>query len=414
VPDIVLRADQFIAQNRSRYAKHMTAEREAIPGLAVQQVSFPDSSQQYDWLLEQARHPAEQTAVLYRNHDSVLPLLDLLEREGLPYGLRESNVLFFSHFAVRDILDILQFAHHPDNPELFRKIYYKIGRNIRKVDMDRVLKGYSGGHLVKAVRDLPGMEEWRIHKLDDCISALGQLKKLPMPQALRCILQDLSYQEYYYHRTDDDNRLRILRALANQNREPAAFLKRLDRLKDLVKTGSQDLHFLLSTMHASKGLEFDRVILLDVRDGILPTVEEPAHGGQLDAEDRALLEEERRLFYVAVTRAKNKLEILRCERESGVAVRGSRFAKQLLEDENKTRKSFRRKRIELGEDKRLGTLWDYQPGDVVWHVRFGTGSVVSRNGDEVTIVFSSKWGEKSLMLPACLEGCLLYLVETEK
>lgn len=86
------------------------------------------------------------------------------------------------------------------------------------------------------------------------------------------------------------------------------FLRRLEALRDTVEAGGGDpaCPFVLSTIHASKGLEYDRVFLIDAVDGIFPSVN-PRKGNDLSDEERAALEEERRLFYVGATRARRQL-----------------------------------------------------------------------------------------------------------
>ena len=79
-----------------------------------------------------ARDCKEQTAVLYRNNDSALPLIDLLEQEGIPYACRQREGFFFTSPIVRDITDMLEFAFNDSDWEKFLRFYYKLDFKVKK------------------------------------------------------------------------------------------------------------------------------------------------------------------------------------------------------------------------------------------------------------------------------------------
>lgn len=120
-PQIVEAADRFIRQNVSRRDKHMQPVRSG--GAAIRQIPLNRRERQYTYLLEVARDLPENTAVLYRDHDSALPLIDLLERNGVPYRAKQTDGTFFSSRIVRDITDIIRFAQSPWDGALFRRIF---------------------------------------------------------------------------------------------------------------------------------------------------------------------------------------------------------------------------------------------------------------------------------------------------
>lgn len=97
---IVEKADAFIQRNGSRHPKHMRASRPQ--GEPVRHVNLNDFGQQAHYLAQAAADCTESTAVLYRNNDSALPLIDLLERRGIPYACRQRESFFFTSPAVRD------------------------------------------------------------------------------------------------------------------------------------------------------------------------------------------------------------------------------------------------------------------------------------------------------------------------
>ena len=113
---IVEKADAFIQRNGSRHPKHMRASRPQ--GEPVRHVNLNDFGQQAHYLAQAAADCTESTAVLYRNNDSALPLIDLLERRGIPYACRQRESFFFTSPAVRDLTDVLCFALDGTDREL--------------------------------------------------------------------------------------------------------------------------------------------------------------------------------------------------------------------------------------------------------------------------------------------------------
>ena len=127
---IVAAADRFIQKNRNRRPKHMRATRGS--GAELREISVYDRQKQYRYLCKMAEDCNTETAVLYRDNDSALPLIDLLERSGIPYRCRQVESLFFTNRVVRDITDIIRFAREPGNAEYFLNIYYKLGAGISR------------------------------------------------------------------------------------------------------------------------------------------------------------------------------------------------------------------------------------------------------------------------------------------
>ena len=145
------------------------------------------------------------------------------------------------------------------------------------------------------------------------ISLLPRLLTDPAQRGLDCIWQELRYRDYVERQQLDGNRFEILRLLAAQEPSLDGLTDRLAYLRDLVTRppAAPDAGVLLSTVHSSKGLEYDTVYLLDVLDGILPAADPK------EPEDQRLYQEERRIFYVAMTRAKDHLFLFSClDRES--------------------------------------------------------------------------------------------------
>ena len=409
---IVEAADAFIQRNQNRHPKHMRTENP--PGGVIRKTMLKDYNRQYNYLLEAARTCTVPTAVLYRNNDSALPLIDLLERNHIPYACRQREGFFFTSPLVRDLTDMLRFAYDDGNSELFLRFYYKLDLKVKKALVARILQNIRPDESVfEVLLDSESLEPWQKGKAKALQTHFSKLPQMSSYLALQRLVKFMGYGDYLEDQRADTAKLDVLLTLANQTPAIPEFLERLGQLKDVLE-GMQprpDCPFVLSTIHASKGLEYDRVILVDAVDGLFPAVGEEDAASQ---EERETLEEERRLFYVGVTRAREQLELLCYEARFGQTehVRFP-FVEQLLGEEAKKPEEREKKTIAqrpLPSAQQV-QKWekDYIPGTRVRHRAFGEGVLESRAGSIGVIDFGEK-GIKKLDLPTCLKQGLLKLV----
>ena len=418
---IVEAADSFIQRNESRRPKHMRTDNPR--GTVVKKVSLADYNRQYNYLLKIAQDCKEQTAVLYRNNDSALPLIDLLEREGVPYSCRQREGFFFTSPIVRDITDMLEFAFNDCDWEKFLRFYYKLDLKIKKPILAGMLRGMAEDESVfdrlLASEDL---EPWQYGKIRALQTHYSKFPQLTSFAAIQRLVRYMGYGDYLREQKMDTTRLDVLLSLANQTPATGPFLLRLKELRETVEGLEPDpsCPFVLSTIHASKGLEYDRVILIDAVDGLFPSDPAPH-----DDEGRTALEEERRLFYVGATRAKRQLELLCYEGKFGEpAGAGHTFIDQLLGEEppaapepqfspqpKPKRAKAKPPAYESGPTSAQIAAWekDYIAGTEVIHNQFGHGCIVSRTGSIAVIVFDDR-GVKRIELLTCLRKGLIRLV----
>ena len=194
--------------------------------------------------------------VLYRNNDSALPLIDALERAGLPYRCRGAEDTFFTHRIVCDVCDILRFAAAPDDTERFLRIYYKFGAMISREAALAACAESAQTHApvlacLLAQGDLS----------DTCREAVEQLRARldALPQTagealIRTIWGPMGYSRFVTERRLDPGKFSILCMLAAPQPSAAAFLARLDTLRQLIRThrDAPDARLTLSTIHGSK------------------------------------------------------------------------------------------------------------------------------------------------------------------
>ena len=401
---IVEKTDAFIRRNQNRRPKKMrTGNQQGSP---IRKIMLTDYSRQYSYLLKIAENCEESTAVLYRNNDSALPLIDLLEQKGVPYTCRQREGFFFTSPLVRDITDMLEFAFDDGNKDLFLKFYYKLDLKLKKAVITQLLYGMPKDKSVFEVLLESGeLEPWQIGKVKSMQTHYSKLPYLTSFAAIQRLVRYMGYGDYLQEQHGDTAKLDILLSLANQTPTVGQFLLHLRELKDHIENlePRPDCPFVLSTIHASKGLEYDHVILIDAVDGLLPSADE-------DEE----LEEERRLFYVGATRAKKQLEFLYYENKFGEPSDASfSFISQFLGEEPKKKPEPEGKPAPAkpsGPSKEQIAAWmkDYIPGTEVTHKIFGRGLLTKREGTFATISFMEV-GIKKVDLTTCLRQEKIWL-----
>ena len=309
--EIVDTANGFVKRNRFRREKTLRPTREKTDPVRV--IRTLDRRSQFLYLFEVGRRCTGETAILFRNNDSALPLIDRFQREGIPFNCRRMEETFFSGRVVQDITDMLRFALAPGDSELFLRIYYKFGCRISKEMAQAACgrSGQSGKPIVEELlrgRDLP---PFRKEPLEDLGYHLAELTKDTAAGALHRIWGPLKYGTYVEENSLDGGKFDILLLLAGKIPSAQGLLARLEELRSLIANhkNDPDCPLTLATVHSSKGLEYERVYLLDVMDGILPAQ------NRMESRDEEAIrqyEEERRIFYVAMTRAKDQLYLFSC------------------------------------------------------------------------------------------------------
>ena len=343
---IVRAADRFIQKNTLRHEKHMQPARPKQR--EIREIPLANRKAQYSYLLKVAEDctaayaadpkrraagevkeradggPATDAlhadggrssspiAVLYRDHECALPLIDLLERNGVPYKMRNADIGFFTNRVVLDICNIIRLAENPLNTELFMQLYYKLGTYLRKQDAQSIadISQLEGLSVWDVALKHGGLNAYTKGKVRAIQTHMRNMLKESAGRAVYRIVEYMGYREYMERSEIKDTKLDILRILADQEDSPRHLVDRLEKLRQVLKEKSseRDCPFILSTIHASKGLEYDSVYLLDVIDGVLPA-QIPKDLKKAEKAELEAYEEERRLFYVGITRAKDQLYV---------------------------------------------------------------------------------------------------------
>lgn len=231
--------------------------------------------------------------------------------------------------------------------------------------------------------------------LGDIYAAFKRIPQLNAADALDAVRHGCGYGAYLNQKGMDTGKLAILEMLAEQEPNALRLLDRLEELRMLIAAKADvnsDVPFVLSTIHSSKGLEYDRVVLLDAFDGVLPAKPEICCR---TPEDTRQYEEDRRLFYVAMTRARHKLVLFDCKTMPSVFVQEVIFNLPESRAERELAKAETNRA--LGRNKPAAAGPALPPVDVaavtrvgaaVQHAVFGRGVVTEFDGRFVTVEFS--------------------------
>ena len=429
---IVEAADKFIQKNTLRHEKHMRAAREA--GADIREISLKSRKAQYVYLMKAAQEcttgmagmsgseehrgradaSVTETAVLYRDNECAIPLIDLLERKNIPYRMRNADLSFFTHRTVLDVQNIIRFAMDPKDTELFMQIYYRLKLFFNKKDALRYaqISQEKDMEVLDAALKYGNLEKYQEDNIRNLKRQMVRILNMPGDEAVNQILTYMGYQNYLKKMGMNANKLETVKLIGSRVESPEKLLERLEELRTIIqeKVSDKDCPFILSTMHASKGLEYDTVYLLDVMDGILPE-KVLANPRTASKEELETYEEERRLFYVGVTRAKNQLNVFTTNKPS-------KFCSELLGKRN-LRENQQKEYVGIkkwGDYSPAGTYGikgngmyhgygtghgsQKQPGKsyqeladalgegmIVKHKKFGEGVVVDMEGEHIRIQF---------------------------
>ncbi len=415
---IVSAADGFIKQNAERLNSGKTMKTENPEGVLPTRVKLSDLRLLPDYVRRVSAEKTDgTTACLFRLNESMLPIIDLLSEKEVPFRVRGGDGLFFTSSTVSDVINILNFAANPYDGELWKKIYYKLPLGITKAETERAI-AYNYGDDMLPIPDYLStavfLNDKKRARAKRIWEDLQRINSSDTYEAIRTIFFSLGYNNKRADKVSEITKRNTLLALAYRHRNRADFYRRLTELEGEIKRGSvSNSGLILSTIHSAKGMEFDRVILCDCKNGVLPSI--PIKSNLKDNE-KAEREEDRRLFYVGMTRAKSVLEIVTWDSEFGVLTSGFEFPDDVFEPKKvqKTAQNgtlTRRKVSKNGtfltekDDEFLESLM--QVGVTVKHKTFGVGKIIYLNGSFAEIKFDRYPVSKTLDLRTCVMNKLI-------
>lgn len=384
VGTILQAANNLIAHNEKRLGKNLICTQEK--GEEIEFIENESDMRESEFIAEkiktllQAGTKASEIAILYRINAFGLMLEKTLIKENIPYKI-VSGVRFYDRAEIKDAIAYLRFLNNLDDDFSFKRIINRPKRGLGQVALSKI-ENYAQRERISMFEALCNLDGSKIfsHKVQGHIEKfIEQIKKLREITDLKILLDELKtsfdFKSFYEEQDNVENRwdnVEEFYALLKDEIDREKYTRLDEILNDLSLASDQDgvegnCVYLMS-IHASKGLEFEQVFTIGLEEGFFPLINETSD-----------LEEERRLAYVAFTRAKNKLWLSFCSERF---FRGSR-AKEL----QKSRFLTEAKIISKTEDSLENSDKDFKKGDLVKHKIFGIGRISNVGKDKLSINF---------------------------
>ena len=339
---IVQTANQIIAQNHVRTQKKMRAlhDQSPAPVLFYPHDEEMESVMIMTDIMEKIRNGASPNdfAILYRTNVMSRAIFERLAVSSLPFRVDADYDSFYNRRAVKGILAFLKASLNPDDPSMLNDLLPPLYLRKTAVQDAKALSILNDCSLLEALPHIGGLKPFQKKTIEKAVSIIGTLKNIRPDIAIETIEKELGFQNYLKKRGNEGNKMdkgsdeiKDVKVAASKFNSVQAFVDHATHMVAMSKevkkrSKTEPFAIQLGTIHRSKGLEYKYVYLLGCVEGCMP------HDYALEAwreGDRKPIEEERRLLYVAVTRACSELYMSVSAKRRGKAARPSRFLNNL-------------------------------------------------------------------------------------
>ena len=446
--DVILNAANAVIRNNvNRKGKELWTEQKNGEKIRLHRAHNQDAEAEYIARIIEERvregHRYSDFAVLYRNNVLSNNIERYFTQSNIPYRIYKGRD-FFSRAEIRDMFAYLWVVQNPTDDLRLKRIINvparKIGaKSIETAELEAAKQGVSLFEVIENASSYPALSRSAaaMERFGRMIHSFRQEAEfLDLSELYEEILEKSGYRDALIEKSDEESRSRldnIMELKSNivtymqkaENPSLAAFLEEMSLYTDAddEKADDDGDKVLMMTMHSAKGLEFPVVFVVGMEDGLFPSFR--SEGNPDD------MEEERRLCYVAITRAKQLLYLTCAERRmmygQTIYSKLSRFAGEIppeLMDSNVSSRSEQQRfseydelysrqpvRASVGEAyksalrsrpsaKSEGMPCAYKPGDQIFHNKFGNGMITSikpMGGDHLLEIAFEKVGTKRLM-----------------
>lgn len=312
-----------------------------------------------------------RNAVLYRTNIEAIEIIESLMREKIPFNLLDREYNFYDHFVCRDLTAYLKAAYDIYDTESFLRIINRPFRYVSKAAMAYVksYRLYEPAFEILMKKD--DIHSFQKNKLDDLRKDFNYLTKISLPSAISYIITDLNYIDYieeYAKKTgqnveDLENIIEAFKSSAEGFKTIPEFLAHIENVKNTIASSRKNKDedaVILSTVHGVKGMEFENVYIVNCCENNMPYIS--------SVHEKTNIEEERRLFYVAVTRAIDNLYVFSPKRRRGKESEISRFVKE-------------------AEFNVKFSVTPYKEKQKIYHRTYGEGVIVDIKDEKMAIMF---------------------------
>lgn len=381
--NIVKISSNLIKNNVMRNKKEMIPYKKDKKSIEVLNYSgessqSEDISLNIEKLKSLGKYSYKDCTVLYRTNIESRSLIDTFIRKKIPFKLLDKQYNFFNHFICKDLIAYLKLSIFSDDTESFRRIINKPFRYVSKISIEKVKESHVKDNCFELLKNMDSTPIFQIKSIEKVQKDVARLNKMSLSSAVEFIITDLNYHDYIkeYSRKfkidikDLENILEEFKEATGTYKSIITFLAHIDAVKEeLNKNNDKRINedsVTLSTIHKVKGMEYKNVFVINCTEETIP------HISNIDKN----LEEERRLFYVAITRAIDNLFICVPKYIRGKHKEISRFVEE----------------CEINSPLNFKEI--YKEGEEVVHSTFGKGKVVYIDNKVIEIGFSNNINRK--------------------
>ncbi|MBU3144774.1 ATP-dependent helicase [Clostridium sp. CF012] len=364
----------IIKNNSMRNEKNIIAFKEQDGGIAVLNNVNENSQAEEISNIIQSRHDLQDknyrdNAILYRTNVECRSLVDVFIKKRIPFMLLDKEYDFFQHFICKDIIAYLKLSIDESDKESFLRIINKPFRYVSKLNLDNLRRNIVKEDCFETVKEISGVPVFQMKMLDKLKKSIHILNKISLRSAIDNIVLSIGYHDYIREYCtkfkidlgEMEDVIEEFRQSIEGYNSIIAFLAHVDQVKEEISKGKKRTDedaVILSTIHGVKGMEFKNVYLINCNEENIP------HVNSMDKN----IEEERRLFYVGVTRAIDNVWLCISKNVKGKVKETSRF---------------------VVECNIVGVSTDlpFQEGDTVLHKSFGMGKVISITSKDLDLRF---------------------------
>lgn len=340
---IVTSANGVIAKNKARRVKKMFAQfhNDHAPLLFYPYDEEEEATMIVTDIKERIQNGDNPSdfAILYRTHSASRAVFERLTQSNLPFVLDKDSDSFYKRRMVRSMLSFLRLSLYPNHASAIQDLVMALFLKQSVVNDIKAISILEDLSLVEALGKIENLQAFQQKKIKRIVPRFKSLSNLSPLAALEMVSKDMGFDDFVKKRGNEGNKMekgsddvRDLKVVAKKFKTIPEFLEHVDHMiamNEEMKIMSKQFHdsIQLTTIHRAKGLEYKYVYVLGGVDGSLPHdyALESYRNGETEA-----LEEERRLLYVAMTRAKEALALSILQTRRGKTAYPSRFIKPLL------------------------------------------------------------------------------------
>lgn len=388
---IVAAAGRVIRNNKKRFEKDIRAVREQGEPVSIRE--FAALAQQNENVVKEIMKYHEQgiayrdMAVLFRTNLQPRALLEKLMEFNVPFRMKDAVPNLYDHWIARNLAAYMHIAQGSRDRALFLQIANRPKRYLSRDCFEEQTVNFT------KLKQYYSDKDWMIERIDKLDYDINLLKTTNPYAAVNYIRRGIGYDEYLqeyaeYRRMKPEELFDTINEIAESTRECKTYEDWFSQAEEYRKELAEQARkrnyrdyegVALATMHSSKGLEYRIVFIVDANEGITP---------HRKASFEEEIEEERRMFYVAMTRAKDRLHIYWAKDRYNKVLTGSRFVGEILLDQS-----------------------EVQAGSRVRHAKYGDGTVLMVKDGKVTVQFQKLPLPKTLDLGFCTSERLLSILQ---